>query len=223
MEKLRITEIGKSNDDSYIAMLNPNSIKLTQGINYNDCESGGTGLVASTSEFSGYATETLAFDFMLDGTGVVKGTESNSEGQESKRAIVSDALSKLQSVVYNYNGDEHEPNIVNISWGTLLFEGRLTSLSVDYTLFSSDGSPLRAKLSLAFKGYKTKKKILTQAKQQSPDLTHLIKVKAGDSLPLLCQKIYHDGSYCIEVAKYNNLLSFRHLLPGQSLYFPPLK
>jgi nucleoid-associated protein YgaU len=56
----------------------------------------------------------------------------------------------------------------------------------------------------------------------SPDLTHLITVKAGDTLPLLCDRIYRDSGYYMEVARINGLSSFRNLQPGTTLKFPPL-
>ena len=51
---------------------------------------------------------------------------------------------------------------------------------------------------------------------------HLIEVKAGDTLPLLCYQIYQDCTYYIDVAKINNLTNFRDLKPGIKLQFPPL-
>jgi nucleoid-associated protein YgaU len=41
-------------------------------------------------------------------------------------------------------------------------------------------------------------------------------------LPLLCQKVYRDGSYYMQVAKANHLASFRDIKPGTQLVFPPL-
>ena len=44
----------------------------------------------------------------------------------------------------------------------------------------------------------------------------------GDTLPLLCDRIYSDPSYYPDVARFNNLSDFRRLQPGQRLHFPPL-
>lgn len=123
-------------------------------------------------------------------------------------------------MVYNYVGNKHEPNIVHIIWGTLYFVCRLTSFKVDYVLFKPDGTPLRAKVTLAFSGYMTNKEEALQAKRSSPDLTHIIEFKAGDTLPLLCQRVYQDGSYYQLVARVNNLSNFRAITPGTKLLFP---
>ncbi|MFT6971255.1 MAG: hypothetical protein ACJAXX_001824 [Roseivirga sp.] len=47
-------------------------------------------------------------------------------------------------------------------------------------------------------------------------------VKEGDQLPELCQQIYNDQSYYIQVARYNGLDKFRNLKAGSALIFPPM-
>ena len=123
---------------------------------------------------------------------------------------------------YKYQGKEHEPQVVTVIWGTFNFQGRLSSLKLNYTLFKPDGSPLRAKVQLSFTGYIPVDKQNKKAQNSSPDLTHIIEIKAGDTLPLLCHQIYKDSSYHIEVARHNNLTSFREIKPGTRIYFPPL-
>ncbi|MDE2387601.1 MAG: peptidoglycan-binding protein, partial [Betaproteobacteria bacterium] len=121
-----------------------------------------------------------------------------------------------------YRGAKHEAPIVQLKWGGLLFYGRVESLQFDYTLFKPSGIPLRAKVSLTFIEYQSSEEISKEAAQESPDLTHLIEVKAGDTLPLLCYRIYQDCDYYIDIAKINRLADFRNLKPGTKLRFPPL-
>jgi nucleoid-associated protein YgaU len=47
-------------------------------------------------------------------------------------------------------------------------------------------------------------------------------VQAGDTLPDLCNQVYNNSSYYIQVAKYNGLNKFRNLKPGTQLIFPPI-
>ena len=54
------------------------------------------------------------------------------------------------------------------------------------------------------------------------DGVNLVVVKAGDTLPLLCERIYRDPAYHLEVARVNGLTLVRQLDPGMSLRFPPL-
>ena len=96
-------------------------------------------------------------------------------------------------------------------------------MSVQYTLFKPSGEPLRAKLTLSFVQYVSQKEESARADRKSPDLTRVVEVKAGDTLPLLCYRIYKDSSYYTQVARVNKLISFRGLKPGSRLVFPPLR
>jgi nucleoid-associated protein YgaU len=48
-------------------------------------------------------------------------------------------------------------------------------------------------------------------------------VKAGDTLPLMTEEIYGDDKYYLEVARINNITSFRQLQPGTEIFFPPIE
>ena len=61
-----------------------------------------------------------------------------------------------------------------------------------------------------------------RANRSSPDLSHMVQVRDGDTLPLLCHRIYNDCGRYLEVAKENKLANFRSLRPGTWLRFPPL-
>jgi nucleoid-associated protein YgaU len=110
-----------------------------------------------------------------------------------------------------------------IKWGALLFKGSLVDLSIEYRLFASDGTPLRANAKLKVKGTIDDDLRVAKENNQSPDLTHYRKVKAGDTLPLMCYRIYGDSNYYLEVARVNKIMQFRKLKPGQEIFFPPLQ
>ena len=61
------------------------------------------------------------------------------------------------------------------------------------------------------------------AQDQSPDLTHLRVIKAGDKLPVLCNEIYGDPRLYLRVAQANGIDDFRNILPGMRIFFPPLE
>lgn len=195
-------------------MLNPSGYSHSYSIGYNKKE--GIGQLGSDSKFSGIKPEKVNFDIVIDGTGVVELPSSSSSDVKSQ-------VKELTDIVYKYDGDNHEPNHVRVLWGSLIFFGRLESMSVEYTLFKPSGEPLRAKIKLGFSGFMSKEEEALRANRSSPDLSHLIEVKAGDTLPLLCYRIYKDSSYYLEVAKVNNITNFRDIKPGSKLHFPPLR
>lgn len=195
---------------SFEALINPAGYRHVSEIRYSRNVAFGPGV---ERKFSTNKPDRIEFkEMILDGTGVVEGT----------RTSVKQQIDLLRSVAYTYQGTNHEPPVVEVSWGPLLFKARMESLAVDYTLFKPNGEPLRAKVSLTFVAYKSTDEVFREAGLESPDLTHLVEVKAGDTLPLLCHQIYNDSSYYMEVARINNLDNFRRLEPGQLLRFPPL-
>ncbi len=197
------------------AMLNPASLSHSHSISYNP--KAVQGQIAVESKFSGINAETLSFELVFDGTGAVPGKVPG------KPAKVGQEIERLKSIVYDYNGEAHEPNVVYLTWGELgSFVGRMTSLNVDYTLFTPSGVPLRARVTLRFESFMTALEANLRAGLSSPDLTHEVLVRDGDTLPLLCHRIYGDSRHYLDVARANGLTTFRDLAPGTVLRFAPL-
>lgn len=172
------------------------------------------GHIGSESKFVGIAPEKIRFEFTLDGTGVI--------GQD-EAIEVDDMLVNLKKGLYDYDGENHEPNRVQILWGKLGFIGRLEAMSCEHVLFKPDGKPLRTNVKMSFVQCMSSKEMATRKKNSSPDLSHIIEVKAGDTLPLLCHKIYNNSHYYREVARFNNLAHSMAIEPGMKLTFPRLE
>jgi nucleoid-associated protein YgaU len=195
-------------------MINPASYKLQSSIGY--AENKAKGRSARSPKFATAGQDTLDFETTYDGTGAV-------QTGASPPATVKSQIDQLKSTVYVYDGTIHQPNFLKVVWGGILFKCRLSSLSIDYKLFAPSGMPLRAKVNLRFYGFVSAEEESLTNNQSSPDMTHLITVKAGDSLPLLCYKIYNDSSYYHKVAKINGISNFRNIQPGTLLEFPPIR
>lgn len=153
--------------------------------------------------------EALSLSIILDSTGVVPGTNE-----------VEDDLTWIKNNLARLDGPTHATRYVTIRWGMLQFvDGQLTDCKINCTYFNRNGIPLRAKVDLSFE------RVVDWMKEenQSPDLTHVRIVKAGDTLPLMCNTIYKDPSLYTKVAEANGMANFTNLQPGQKIYFPPLK
>jgi len=209
-------EYSSETGDSCTVQINPASYTHEHTIEYNKFQP--VGSPGTSVWYKGTPPEKVSFDIYFDATGAV-----STDSLFASQTPVADQIDGFKTVCFTYNGSIHEPNYLMLSWGTLVFKCKLTSLNISYTLFQSDGTPLRAKLSAAFEGAISADDIATEADNQSPDLTHFIEIKEGDTLPLLCYRIYGDSNYYVEVAKYNNILNFRNIAPGTKLYLPPLK
>lgn len=201
----------KSGDEEFKVMLNPLNFSKKDAINYTPS------VHSQSAKFKRYEKTTFKIPkIILDTTGVVPVKEWPLNGS------IKQMIEKLEKVVYNMKGENHEPSIADVQWGSTHFVGRLESMDVNYVLFDVDGDPLRAEINLVFCNYKTIKELEAEANKSSPDLTHVIEVKSGDTLPNLCNKVYKDPSYYMQVARINGLSNFRFLKPGSRLVFPPL-
>jgi nucleoid-associated protein YgaU len=218
MTRYNVSDTGTVSLDSSIAftvLLNPADIKHTRSISYDKKKA--LGQPAVDPKFSAVEAEKLSFALLLDGTGAVP------LGASETRLDVKTQLEKLNRVVYQYDGSQHQPGHVRLLWGTLIFFGRMESMSIHYTLFKPSGDPLRAKVDLSFVGAMSKAETELVSNLSSPDLSHRVEVREGDTLPLLCNRIYGDPGYYLEVARVNGLTHFRDLRPGGKLHFPPLE
>lgn len=162
--------------------------------------------------FSREKPVSLKLKLVFDGTGAVPG---------ASRDPVQKQVHDLRRMGLMINGAAFEPNYLELSWGSLLFKGRLNGLDIDYTLFAPDGMPLRADVNATFLGsHDTSDR--GNVRPSSSDLGELVTVGPGETLPALCDRIYGDSRYYPEVAAANGLDGFRALKAGMELLFPPL-
>ncbi len=242
LKKLKIKAIEESGDVTsnpdliYDALVNPETFKINHTIEYSEFQPAGT--TGQDRKYIRSQPQTIQFDFLFDSTGVIPkpltGIAGALSGVPIAGAIASAIagseeydifadIEKFKKVVYNYYGETHSPNKVQLLWGTLFFEGVLTSVSFNFKLFKPDGTPIRVVASASFTGSIADDLRVAMEKSSSPDLTHLREVKLGDTLPLMSYKIYGDSSYYMEIARVNNLNNFRDLIPGTKLKFPPIE
>ena len=198
--------------DSFEAFINPETYTLEYKV--KTAEGQGQGTSGAQAKFQYTMPEELTFEFLFDNTGIIDG-KPNKDG-------VFDDVNHFKTMLTGYQGTSHEPYHLKLVWGNLIFKGRAVELSITYKLFNPDGQPIRAVAKAKFKGSIEEKKRAAKENKSSPDLTHVRMVKAGDSLPLLCFKIYGDPRHYLLVAERNKLTNFRFLPPGRELVFPPI-
>ncbi|MCD7931408.1 MAG: phage tail protein [Tannerellaceae bacterium] len=197
----------------FFVQINPSSINIERGIGYNKDKTAGTQY--AHMKYASHQEEKLSFKIVLDSTGAV--------GDLPVPIPVPVLIEELCKVLYTLNGDTHEPNYVVVSWGTISFKGRLTSMKEEYTLFSPLGIPLRVNISLSFASHTDKQEGNKKENKSSPGLSTMITLKAGETIAFWCNRLYGDASYCMDIARYNGLSGFRNVKPGTTLLFPPLK
>ncbi|HEY0406172.1 MAG TPA: hypothetical protein VGC89_10615 [Pyrinomonadaceae bacterium] len=198
--------------------INPDKYTHSYNIDYKNRQAQGSN--GPSPIFNKYMSDTVNFELVFDGTGVVPNAIPGTPPQSGD--TVEKQIGNLRSLVFTFNGNIHRPNFLALTWGTLLFKCVLKTLNLNYTLFMPDGKPLRARATAHFLGFNDEVELALQAQKTSPDLTHIRMVKAGDTLPLMCFDIYGSSLYYTQVAEFNHLNDFRNLVPGTQLVFPPL-
>jgi hypothetical protein len=198
--------------------INPEKYSHSYGICYSNVQAQGSS--GAEPQFNKIATEKVEFELVFDGTGVIPGKIPGAS------LFLEDGITKqidgFLNLAFSFKGNIHSPNFLKISWGKFIFRCRLSTLNIVYTLFKPDGTPLRARANVSFVGYDNNVALALKANKSSPDLSHVLTVKAGDNLPLMCFQIYGSSAYYPQVASVNGLSDFRNLVVGTQLLFPPL-
>lgn len=200
---------------TFTAQANPEKYAFDYAIEWD--ETAAMGDPNATLKYQRSMPRKMNFELLFDGTGVADPPASNNTD-----ADVASQLAAFEDVVFKYNGNIHCPNYLMICWGSTLLPCRLTGMTVNYTLFAPTGEPLRARASVSFKEFVDPATLQKDAAKKSPDLTHIVRVKAGDTLPRMTFSVYGDSRFYLDVARHNHLVDFRDLKPGQELFFPPL-
>lgn len=222
LEKMKITAYQKSDFTgevgNFTVYINPEKYTHSYQIRYNDVQAQGSN--GGSPDFNKVPSEKVNFELVFDATGAVP--SPNPATPAAPADGVTKQIDAFKRLVFTFNGKIHSPNFLKLAWGTLLFNCRLSSLNFVYTLFKPDGKPLRARATAVFIGYNDEATLALMANKTSPDLSHVLTVKAGDTLPLMCYGVYGSSAYYPEVARVNGLTDFRQLVVGTQLLFPPL-
>lgn len=246
IDKMRIEVYDKSGisgspKKTIFVQLNPEKYLREQEVEF--CEGQPIGASENNLSFNKIESEEVQFEFVFDSTGVVPpGKITNEAGSfsfmEQASSVISgpvnpffadDAKSverdveTFRELLLGYNGNTHETPYLQLIWGSYHLECRLKSMKIEYALFRKDGRPIRAKVKCVFKGNSTYKMMLAKQKKSSPDLTHERDFIESDKLTLMAESIYENPNYYTDVAGANSLLSFRNILAGKKIIFPPIK
>jgi len=183
------------------------------------------GLDSPVLQFVRGQNETLSLDLFFDTT------ESGMDDNANSVTKLTDAF---------YDGATHAPPVCLFSWGDD-FPGRRTYTSLGtgsqqrhgfkcivesvkqrFTLFSPQGVPLRATLTVSLKEYKTLAEQIDEINKQSADRTHAHVVAASETLSQIAANVYNDPSLWRAIADRNQILDPLNLTPGTVLQIPAL-
>jgi len=186
-------------------MFNPPEYQLQKTNQY--AEIGIPGLGSSLLQFVRGSAQTLTMDLFFDTTDI---------GVDVR------AITTLVIALTDVNSDTHAPPRLMFVWGTLVFPCVLESVTQHFEYFNAFGMPLRARLSVSFKGYDLIADLLASIPLLSADRTKHTIVKAGDTLQGIAGREYEDARKWRPIAEANNIDNPLTIKPGQGLKIPSL-
>jgi hypothetical protein len=186
------------------------------------------GLDAPVLQFVRGQTETLSLDLFFDST------ESGMDDNATSVTVKTDQFYSLVKM----QGEQHAPPVLYFSWGAAFpgsrsyaatgspqrqgFKCIVESVRQRYTLFSPQGAPLRATLTVSLREYKTLKEQIDQINKMSADHTQAHVVEAGETLAQIANDVYGDPTQWRAIADENHLSDPLQLTPGAVLTIPAL-
>ena len=128
-----------------------------------------------------------------------------------------------------FNKDRHRTQLATISWGReapggpfadFPFTGVLEGFKQQFTLFKSDGTPVRAKVSVTFLQFTLTVQELKKNEPSSADKTKTYLTKQGDTLSAIAGLFYKDPAQWRHIAVANDVDNPRELPVGVALTIP---
>ena len=184
LQKAQLIELvdGKTPGKTVTVQFNPQSLKS----NYSNQPSGGDQKQGSSPQFVGTGVTKLSLELWFDVTLPIPDGTPNPNGDVRN---LTKEITYFMSVQNTSNADQQTrtPPKVRLQWGSFIFSGIMESVDETIDLFSPDGVPLRASVSINLTKHDLVYEFPTTAtgSPNSTGTTPLTTAKAGDSLPQL--------------------------------------
>lgn len=114
----------------------------------------------------------------------------------------------------------HAPPRLLLLWASLAFSGYLISVRQEFDYFDALGVPLRARLTVDFKGHDTLGQLLAAQPLALVEQTSRYVVKLGDTLQGIAAAVYQDPGQWRKIAQANGIDDPRAIPSGLNLQVP---
>jgi hypothetical protein len=229
LEKLKITPFRKKQgkkferaaDKEISVLFNPNSYSIMKSVTWTPPQTS-TGeraetqrkVNAPTLSFGGGGSRQLTLELFFDVTEPINGKAIDDVRKETDKIV---ALTRIDP-------DQGQPPVCEVFWGKAAtkdfpFIGVISNLTQRFTLFRSDGTPVRASLTVVFLEFLDPE---MDKRQTDPELTTSV-VKRGDTLSSIAAEVYRDPMLWRIIAEANRLDNPRRLEVGKPLTIPKLR
>lgn len=223
---------GHGKPEPYNVQYNPKEFSLEKNIQHGEINI--PGLDAPLQQFVRGQAEKLSVELFFDTTENGMGKDATSVTEHTDRIY---KLAKIEN-------ESHAPAIVTFSWakafpGSSLsygeqgggasgnqtrntFVGVVESVRQQFTLFSSEGVPLRATVNLVLREYRPLDEQLKQLRLNSPDRTHSHPVGDRETLSAIAGRYYGNSRRWRFIARENDITDPRRLNAGRIITVPSI-
>lgn len=224
MAKFTVGE--KPREETINVMYNPNSLTFEKASKVAEIPI--PGLDAPLRQFVRNQAETLSVELFFDTTKHGTGANATSVTTETDKFY---GLLKIDPKT-------HAPPVCTFKWGNKFpgdalsdrypsqrrteFKCLVTNVKQDFSLFSPEGTPLRAVLTLTLEEYRPLDEQLNQLNLQSADHTRSHIVTEGDTLASVAWRYLGRPTQWRHIASANAIDDPRRISVGTALVIPPI-
>lgn len=192
---------------------NPKQFKLTKKNTWSKKDKQGEEL--SALKFGGGNPATISMELFFDTTH----TGADVRTQTNKLLD----MMRISPKLIDPKTQKGEPPRVQFQWGKILaFVAVLADVNLTFTMFLSNGTPVRATATVNFQQYDNAAEFPSQNPTSRSAARKVRVVVEGETLSWIAYQEYGDPSHWRHIADTNGLTSPHMLQPGQVLNLVPL-
>lgn len=206
LKKAKIIVLGDNDSvkETIECSFNPSEYKISNEVSYNSERTlgEGNGLTATTITTSSTLNITLYFSSVSSKDIYKKGIMQDLSNSSVKP--VTDITQKIVNTAY-IDGSLHRPPVIKFVWGNFNYRGVVTNITENYTMFTSSGKPIRAKLDITIKEHRESELKTKSHPFESPDRTKWVTLTEGMSFWELAYEHYGDAGNWRLIAEANDI------------------
>jgi hypothetical protein len=140
---------------------------------------------------------------------------------ELEKRDVRELTNKITGLL-TIDSDLHAPPVLLVSWSSLQFRCVLARASQKFIMFTNDGTPVRARVTVTFNEFIDAEREAREINRQTADFSKVYVVTQGQTLSGIAALLYDNALLWRPIAVANNLDDPRAIRTGQSLMIPSL-
>ena len=201
----------KNADGVIVAMFNPSRLSVSRSVSWENQKAAKRD--TPELQFTGADPSTLSIDLFFD---------TYDTPEREKESVRKHTAKLLHLATVEKHGDKHRPPVCRLKWGqqSVFFQGVLTQLETQFTLFMEDGTPVRATNKCGFKQWRGNVDDLKKQDLMSADVAKVWVVRQGQTLAGIAAREYGDPRAWRAIAEANGLDDPLALAPGRHLVLP---